>query len=375
MAKKLSKVLSHVAARDVRRIPFAREDVESSWRALSALGLNLQPNHVAQMYADIMDAADVTPAPTIGASTPSMPTLIQFLQEWMPGWVHTVSAARKIDQLVGITTVGSFEQEEVVQGFMEPLAEAEPYGDYTNIPLSDYNPTVEGRTIVRFEKGLKVGFLEDLRAGRMRINTAGEKRNAASQSLEIARNNVGFYGYNDGANRTYGFLNDPNLASALTLPNGVAGTATWPTKTPLEIMADIRLMAATLQNNTQDTVDPATVPIVLALPTSKRQYINVPTDLGFSVAKYLAENYPNWRIESAPQLQNAVGGVDVAYLYAESMDDDSTDSGSTWLQAVPSKFQTLGVEKRAKSYVEDYANATAGVFLKRPFLVLRFVGL
>jgi hypothetical protein len=35
----------------------------------------------------------------------------------------------------------------------------------------------------------------------------------------------------------------------------------------------------------------------------------------------------------------------------------------------------LGVEKRAKSFVEDYANATAGVMCKRPYAVVRFTGL
>jgi hypothetical protein len=44
------------------------------------------------------------------------------------------------------------------------------------------------------------------------------------------------------------------------------------------------------------------------------------------------------------------------------------------VQVVPSKFQVLGVEKGAKGYKEDYSNATAGVFCKRPFAVVRRTG-
>jgi hypothetical protein len=46
-----------------------------------------------------------------------------------------------------------------------------------------------------------------------------------------------------------------------------------------------------------------------------------------------------------------------------------------WVQVVPAKFQALGVEKQAKAYVEDYANATAGCMLKRPYGVVRYSGI
>jgi len=44
-------------------------------------------------------------------------------------------------------------------------------------------------------------------------------------------------------------------------------------------------------------------------------------------------------------------------------------------QLVQTKFQTIGVEKRAKTYVEDYSNGTAGVLCKRPWAVVRVTGI
>jgi len=59
---------------------------------------------------------------------------------------------------------------------------------------------------------MRVGRLEQERAAKMNANTAEAKRAAATQTLEIARNQVGFVGYNSGAGRTYGFLNAPETS-------------------------------------------------------------------------------------------------------------------------------------------------------------------
>lgn len=99
------------------------------------------------------------------------------------------------------------------------------------------------------------------------------------------------------------------------------------------------------------------------------------SDFGISVLDWMRTNYPNVRIESAPELDDANGGAAVFYLYADKVDDGSTDDSSVFAQLVPAKFMALGVEKRSKSYVEDFANATAGVMAKRPYAVVRFTGI
>jgi len=86
----------------------------------------------------------------------------------------------------------------------------------------------------------------------------------------------------------------------------------------------------------------------------------------------LNKTYPKLRVISAPQLNLANGGQNVFYLYAEHVEDGASDDNRTWVQVVPAKFQALGVEKQAKAYEEDYANATAGVMLKRPYAVVRY---
>lgn len=362
---------SHLAPRQVRSLamPATECDVANAL-ALADIGIGFKAAHLQQMAGWAMDALE--PSITVG----SIGAPAQFLQNWLPGFVRIMTAARKIDELIGITTSGSWEDEEVVQGILEPLGEAELYGDYTNIPLSSYNTEWARRTVVRFEKGFKVGVLEEARMGRLRVNTAAEKRAAAALSLDIARNRVGFFGYNGGQNRTYGFLNDPSLPAYVTAAVGASTFTTWATKTFLEITADIRGMLGRLMAASQDTIDVQTTPITLAVNTGNYQFLTITSEFGNSVLDWLKSAYPKLRVVSAPELTAANGGANVAYMYPESVTaDGSTDDGRVWIQVVPARFQTLGVEKQAKAYVEDFTNATAGVMVKRPYAVQRLTGI
>ena len=368
MQQQPSKILSHVAPRDVRPVVMTAEDV-ADYAALSTIGINIPRTELAKMAQYAMDDQQG------GLTAGSIATPVQFLQAWMPGFVKTITAARKADELMGITTAGSWEDAEIVQGVLEPIGNAVPYGDYTNVPLSSWNVNFVRRSVKRFEKGIKVGVLEEAVTARIRVSSAAEKRSSAALALEIQRNLVAFNGYNSGNDLCYGFLNDPGLPAYVTVANGASSSPHWSQKTTLEIIADIQAAAAALQTQSQDTINPRDVETTLALPTAVVQYMATPTTLGYSVEKWVRDTYPKMRIVSAPQLNAANGGANVFYLYAESVDDGGSDGGKVWMQVVPAKFQTIGVEKQAKGYVEDYANATAGAMLKRPFAVYRGSGI
>ena len=75
---------------------------------------------------------------------------------------------------------------------------------------------------------------------------------AAAVALEIERNRVGFRGYNNGNNRTYGFLNSVDLPAYVTVSNGASGSSEWSTKTFLEIVADLRGAFSELRTQSQE---------------------------------------------------------------------------------------------------------------------------
>lgn len=361
----------HISARNVRSLPL---DVaqKAGPEALMKMGFGFRNKQVAMDMAQSYAADSVQSTVT----TPSVPGLVQFLQNWLPGQVAVMTAAREIDNFIGISTIGNWEDEEIVQEVLENVGYAVPYGDYTNAPLADWNLNYVPRTLVRFELGMRVGVLEEARAARVRLNSSDAKRKSAGLALEITRNLVGFNGYNSGQNNTYGFLNDPGLSAYVTVANNGAGTSTlWANKTFLEICKDIRTAIVTLRNNSKGNIDPQKVDMTLALPTNAIDYLTVTSDFGISVWDWLRQTYPRIRVVNAIQLNTANGGAGVFYLYADNISDLSTDDGRVWVQVVPAKFMVLGVEKLAKGYEEDYANATAGAMCKRPWAVVRFTGI
>lgn len=307
-----------------------------------------------------------------------IPNLLQFFTNIAPGLVKIVTTPRRADDLIGVDVVGSWEDEHIITRLMESLGVAAPYTDEGNIPLASYNPGAESRTIVRFESGFKTGPLEEARGTKSDYDVRAEKRAAAVFTLDYTRNLIAFRGYNDGQNRTFGILNDPGLPAFVTVPAGDSGDTEWATKTFLEITADIRLFMSTLRTRSGDTVDPNTAQITFALPPSAMDAWGIVADIGtVSVIDWLNNTYRNVRVISVPEFENANAGESVAMIWADSAPegDGSTDNGRTWMQMVPERLRMIGSETGAKHYVEDHSNATAGVILKRPFLVAAFQGL
>lgn len=377
-----SIVHSHLFGRQVRPMAFTAADVTATvMDELRLIGIDLSDRVVARMVEACDGAPDVFGLdaapdlqPLVGVAGVGAP--IQFLQSWLPGFVNIITAARKIDEIVGITTVGSWEDEEVIQGIMEPTGLAQPYADHTAVPLASWNINFERRSIIRFEQGFEVGRLEERRTARIRVNTAAAKRNGSTLALEIQRNRMGFYGYNAGNGRTFGFLNDPNLPAYVTVANGGGGTPGWATKTFLEIIADFRSAMGALQVAGQGNIDPRQIKATMVIPTVSATYLSVTSDFGVSVEDWVKKTYPNLRIVDAPELAGANGGVNVFYIFADAVQDGmSDDGGQTFIQMVPAKFMTLGAETRLKTYVEAFTNAVAGVMLKRPYAVVRRSGI
>lgn len=301
---------------------------------------------------------------------------VQYIQAFLPGYVRILTTAILCDKAVGITTIGTFEDEQIIQGGIESTGVATIYNDSTNVPMAGFNENFIFRDVVRYEIGFSVSRLEQLRGDRMRISVDAEKRLSCTTILERARNQIFYYGYNSGLNNTYGFLNDPSLPAYQTVAIGAtSGVYTWKGKTMLEITIDILTAIQSLRTQTGEQVNPEEVPITLFVATAVREYLNKTNDLGNMTAfMWLKANYPNIRVISSHELDAANAGSNVFYLYADSLQDGSTDGGQTFLQMVPVRSMVTGVVPVLKGYKESYANALAGILCKRPGLIYRGTG-
>lgn len=358
---------------------FSTDAGVASYKELEKVGIHLEKGAISSAYFlnSVMDQYPINPMQP-NLTPPNIITPVQFLQKWLPGGVNYLTWARRIDEFVGMSVVGSFDDAQIVQRYDELTGEAVPYGDTSNATFASFNSTWDYRSVQQFRASLQIPMLQQERAARANIDYASNVRESAFLALEIMRNAIGFYGWNDGLSLTYGFLNDPNETAYQVVATGASGFTTWAFKTYLEIWADIRTAVAYIRTLSGDNIDASSVPMTLAVATSAVDQLYNINNLGNqSVMQLIKGTFPNMRVVSAPELDNAHLGDNVFYLYADSVrtDDGSTDDGAVFAQYVPSKFRSLGVERKITGIIEGYANATAGTYCKRPYGVVRYYGI
>lgn len=317
--------------------------------------------HRVENMVNALDSALVGPAGASGAAP------LQFLQHWLPGLVRQLTTVRAIDRIAGISEAGNWYDEQVVQRVARPVGKAELFGDSTNVPLANYGEDYETRGVVRFEQGFEVTILAEARESAAGINMAAEKRGAATLSLEIARNRLGFYGFNGGSMRVFGLLNDPGL------PAYVAAAKSYLAMTFDELTTEISAQLGQIMVQSGGNVDSNSA-FTIVLPVGHSVALTKPNTMGQTVMNWLRENFPNTRVEYAAEFAGANAAADVAYYFAEGIEDGSTDGGRALDQIVPAKFFNIGSERRVKGYIEDFGSATAGVMVKRPYLFVRRTG-
>lgn len=344
--------------------------------ALNSLGVNLDTlvhKYAGNSVPIAMDAGLVAPITTGANGVPA-----QFLQSILPGFIRIMQKKRSADRLAPIVSVGDFFDKEIIIPTIEHLGTPQLYSDHGQVPIASWNPTYERRSVILHELGALVSILEDGIANKAGISNAQEKRTAVMLALEILRNEIFFNGYDDGANRVYGFLNDPNLPAYNTVPNGAGGSPTWALKTVKERQSDILTAVSRLRSQSGSNVDVENDKLLMPIASSVKDLMSETNDgngVLNSVNKWLTENYPNIEVIPCEELNGANGGANVFYLYPASVSDSGTDDEMTIIQMIPERLKSLNTETKAKGVLEGYANALAGCLVKRGYAVDRSTGI
>lgn len=349
------------------------QDKDVTLSTLAAIGVSAEPDALAALMAANGQSAAMDAAPDM-ITAPSAMTPVQFLQYWMPKSITLATVRRDIDLLVGRQQAGSFADAQVVQQVVELTGKPRGYADRAQGALADFNANYEARDIVRYELDLEVGKLEEEQAGRARLNAAQLKRDAVQIGLEVERNLVGFYGFAEGLNKTYGITNDPNLPAYETVAKvgtDEAPITKWENKTFLQIQDDWLLAAKTLRDQSGLNVDPNKDRMRAFVSASAIQWLDKTNEFGTkSVRQWLKETFPGLEIVPSQWLDGVNGDQDVFYLCAEEI-----NGSPVVMQLTQDVLRLMGVFPMGKKYQEQYANATAGVFVVQPIGIVRYSGI
>lgn len=351
---KTTPIKLHMTREQVK--PFAMDDYKDvTHEDLAALGVTADFDH-----AGVKMAMDASPDLVMGSA--NIGNLVQFFQYWMPTAIRVITAKRNADAVFGRDIVGSWEIEEVVQKFIEQTGQVSLYGDYTDVPLVNYNPTFQKRANVRFELGMQSGLLQDAKAARMQISPDEEKRTAIATAFAINQNDIAFNGFNTTDIPCYGGLNCPNLGNAYDATQSTALSALTGDKF-LGITALINTWISAWRNKSGNNFDPYTAKFVLAIDPSNYDLLSTTMNsLGtLTVMKWFTDTYKGASVIPVNEFTGANGGANAAYFIL-----DSLNGAPVVRQMVTAEMRLIGVEPKLKGTLEGYTSSTAGTMFVQP---------
>ena len=317
---------------------FALDEAPENLRTMENLDrMGISMNDKASAVKYVMDAM-----PTQGVTNPTAQVPVQFLQHWMNKIITVVTQATTADEFLGRSTYGEWYQNQ------------------------------EDRTIVRFAQGILTGALEEARLAAMgnKASAYESDRAALGLTFKLNTNAVAFFGYNLGANKTYGVLNDPNLAPYIAVPTGKAGKTTWATKDFYDIVRDLNTAVAALQKQCAGNFIPSKHAFKIGLALSCDAFLNEVNEHGHSVREFIARTWPKCEVIAIPEFDEAIAGDNVMYIKLEDL------AGSPVVeQIVPAAVRLVGSVPRASGLYELYSDATAGCFVEQPLGIVRFYGI
>ncbi len=320
----------------------------------------LEPHELAMDHSVAMDAQPVLTT-TANGGIPS------FLTNYLdPDVIQVLFTPNKAVKILGEQIKGDWTTQTAMFPIVESTGETSSYGDFNENGSVGANANWVNRQSYLYQTMTQWGELELARAGEARINWAQQLNTASALILSKFQNNSYFFGISGLEN--YGFLNDPSLPASITpLPYTSPSTGnTWALKTANDIYSDVVALWEQLVLQTQGLIDReekmvlATTPEVEANLTKTNLY-NV------NVYDQIKKNFPNIRIETAPQY--AVTGGNLVQLIVEEIDGEKTA-----YCAYNEKMRAHPVVVAASSFKQKKTAGTWGAIIRRPVAIASMLG-
>lgn len=289
--------------------------------------------------------------------------------------IQVVTQRTSADEILGRTTEASWAHVSVTRTFRELTGRTGLYKDFADstAPRVSRGYTRESRDIIRLTSGLIIGELENRQSALVpgMYSPHQDKREAIALMMKLDRDAIAFFGYQIGDAKCYGLLNDPNLGAFETVPTIDSNVTEWKDKDAFAIIRDLQFAAATVQKRCKGNFRPSSDAFKLVLPTGCEQYLGKITECGgYSVRKWIADNWKKCEVIDTPVFDNALGGQNVFYIVVTKIGVSPCAE-----QIVPASLFMVGSMKRETGHSELWSMATAGTFVEQPIGIARFAGI
>lgn len=166
--------------------------------------------------------------------------------------------------------------------------------------------------------------------------------------------------------QNYGLLNDPSLSAALTPATKTAGGTGWAVATPNEVNTDVQALYSKLQLQLGGNLS-LDAEMVLGMSPATEVYLLNTNTFGISVKDLFKKNFPNMRIETAPEY-GTVGG-NLLQLIATNIDGIRTG-----YCAFTEKMRSHMLVADLSSWRQKKSGGTWGTIIRRPLAIAQMIG-
>lgn len=292
-----------------------------------------------------MDAGDLLTAPNAGI-------LAMFTTYVDPRVIEVLVEPMKAAQIFGETKKGTWTDDFLQFPIAEATGETSSYDDFSENGMSGTNVNWETRDTYYYQTIIELGEREVERAGAAKLDWVARKQISAALTLNKFQNKTYFLGV--AGLRNYGLLNDPSLLPAIT-------PTTWAAKDAAAIYADIQALYAQLISQTGGLVDRNERMTLILSPEAETHFTK--TNLyNVNVTDQLKKNFPNMRIETAPEMSTSSGE-------AIKLIVDSYEGVDTVEPTFTEKMRVHPMVLQLSSWRQKRSQGTVGTIIYRPMMV------
>lgn len=310
-----------------------------------------QPRELDNMArATVANDADLITAPNAGI-------LAMFTTYVDPRVIEVAVEPMKAAQIFGETKKGTWVDDNLQFPIAESTGEVSSYDDFGTNGMSGANVNWENRQPYHYQTIVEVGEREVERAGAAKLDWVARKQIAAALVLNKFQNKSYFFGVSGLAN--YGLLNDPSLSASLPGSN-------WDALTADQVFASIQgALYGRLIGQTKGLVDRDARMVLLLSPQNEVNLLKT-NQYNVNVVDQLKKNFPNLRIETAPEMSTPAG--ELVYLIVEEYEGVRTIE-PTFTEKMRVHPMVLGLS----SWQQKRSQGTVGAIIYRPLMVASLI--
>jgi hypothetical protein len=300
--------------------------------------------------ATVANDADLITAPNAGI-------LAMFTTYVDPRVIEIAVEPMKAAQIFGETKKGTWVDDNLQFPIAESTGEVSSYDDFGTNGMSGANVNWENRQPYHYQTIVEVGEREVERAGAAKLDWVARKQIAAALVLNKFQNKSYFFGVSGLAN--YGILNDPSLSASLP-------GSDWDALTADQVFASIQgALYGRLIGQTKGLIDRDFAGVLLLSPQNEVNLLKT-NQYNVNVVDQLKKNFPNMRIETAPEMSTAAG--ELVYLIVEEYEGVRTIE-PTFTEKMRVHPMVLGLS----SWQQKRSQGTVGAIIYRPLMVASLI--